>query len=339
MNSSSHSRPMLSLREAFGRALVNIKDEFDFVVLDADVAGGTCSKEFQNACPERFIQCGVAEQNMFGLAAGLALSGVTPIATTYAVFASMRALEQVRNSIAYPNLPVKIAASHVGVDAGPDGVTHQSIEDLAIFRSLPNFTVLAPCDDVDMLGALRASFETDGPVYIRTGRSPVPRILSEAHEFVIGQADILREGGDVGIAATGIMVHRALDAARTLEDRYGLSARVLNFSTIKPIDARTLVNTAAKTGAIVACQDHNAIGGLSEAIAFALCRRYPVPVEVVAIPDVFGRSGDPLELAERYGLTSRHIVKAALRVVKKKDKARRRRNIALERQGRAHNGF
>ncbi len=337
MNSGSPASSKMSLREAFGRALVKLKDEFDFVVLDADVAGGTCSKLFHNACPERFVQCGVAEQNMFGMAAGLALSGITPIVTTYAVFASMRALEQVRNSIAYPNLPVKIAASHVGVDAGPDGVTHQSIEDLAIFRSLPNFTVLAPCDEVDMLGALRAALECEGPVYIRTGRSPVPRILPDGHKFAIGQADILREGSDVAIAATGIMVHRALKAARLLEDEHGLSARVINFSTIKPIDARTLINSASKTGAVVVCQDHNIIGGLSEAVAFTLIRRCPVPVEVVAIPDVFGRSGDPAELAERYGLTSSHIVEAALRAVDRKLKAGWRKKVAFERQGCARN--
>lgn len=332
-------KPSVSLRQAFGKSLVDIAPETDFVVLDGDVAGGTCTKDFADRFPERFIQCGVAEQNMFGMAAGLAWSGIKPFATTYAVFASMRAIEQVRNSIAYPNLPVKIAGSHVGTDAGPDGVTHQSIEDLAIYRSLPNFVVLSPCDEVDMLGAVKAALEYNGPVYIRTGRSPVPQILPKDHEFTIGRADVLRKGMDVGIAATGIMVHRAIEAAYILEEEYYISACVLNFSTIKPIDARTLIETAISTGTIVICQDHNSIGGLSEAVAFTLCRYHPTPIEVVAIPDVFCRSGEPCDLAERYGLTSHDIVQAALRAINKKLTLNWRPDVEAKREDRTHNGL
>lgn len=335
MSSGSDIKQPLSLRESFGKSLVAVAKNFEFVVLDGDVAGGTCTKGFAEKYPERFIQCGVAEQNMVGVAAGLAWSGITPFVATYAVFASMRALEQVRNSIAYPNLPVKIAGSHAGVDGGPDGATHQSIEDLAIYRSLPNFVVLSPCDETDMLGAVIAALEFDGPIYIRTGRNPAPQVLPDDHKFVIGRADVLKEGADVGICATGIMVHRAVEAANILEKRYGVSARVMNFSTLKPIDAHAIVETAIKTGTIVVCQDHNAIGGLSEAVAFTLCRYYPAPIEVVAIPDVFGRSGEPDELAERYGLSSQNIVQAALRAVDKK----RRCEVEVERESRAHNGL
>lgn len=333
MSSGLHVKQPLSLRESFGKALVAVAKDFEFVVLDGDVAGGTCTKIFAEKYPERFIQCGVAEQNMFGVAAGLAWCGIKPFVTTYAVFASMRALEQVRNSIAYPNLPVKIAGSHVGIDAGPDGVTHQAIEDLAIYRSLPNFVVLSPCDEVDMLGAIKAALEFEGPVYIRTGRSPVPQVLPSDHEFTIGRADVLKEGTDVGICATGIMVHRAIEAAKILEKRYSVSARVMNFSTLKPIDALAIIETAKKTGAIVVCQDHNTIGGLSEAVAFTLCRYYPTPIEVVAIPDVFGRSGEPDELAKRFGLSSQSIVQAALKAIDRK----RRNKIEAERESCAHN--
>lgn len=307
-----------TMREAFGRALVELAGKRDdFVVLDADVAGGTGTGIFRDAFPDRFIQCGIAEQNMLSMAAGLSTTGVIPIVTCYSVFASMRAIEQARNSIAYPNFNVKIVASHLGLDVGPDGPTHQAIEDIAIYRSIPNFKVVAPADPFELAKALPVVLDSVGPVYMRTGRSPIPTLFDEDVDFQMGRATLLRDGSDVTIIAVGVMVHRALDAAARLE-REGIMCRVVNMSTLKPIDTEAIEDAALKTGAIVTAEDHNIIGGLGGAVAEVVTETLPVPVERVGIRDVFAESGDPEALAKKYGLDSDAIIAAVKRAFKRK---------------------
>lgn len=297
----------ISLREAFGKALVKVGERRgDFVVLDADVAGGTCTHYFREAFPDRFIQCGIAEQNMMSVAAGLSTVGITPIVTTYAVFASMRAIEQARNSIAYPNFNVKIVASHLGLDTGPDGPTHQCMEDIAIYRAIANFTVVGPGDPSEVEGALEAILDHKGPVYMRTGRSPVPSVLKADNGFRLGRGSVIKGGDDATIIATGIMVHRALAAAYVLEEE-GLSVRVVNISTLKPIDEELIIDCAKETGRIVTAEDHNVMGGLGGAVAEVLSQRAPVPMGMVGIRDTFAESGSPEDLAKKYGLTALDI--------------------------------
>ncbi len=309
---------MISMRDAFGQALVELgKIRNDFVVLDADVAGGTGTLPFREAFPNRFIQCGIAEQNMVSMAAGFSTSGLIPIVTCYSVFASMRAIEQARNSVAYPKFNVKIIASHVGLDVGPDGPSHQAMEDLAIFRSIPNFRVVSPADPTELKKALPSILSSDGPVYMRTGRSPLPTIFDEDIGFRIGKAMIVRDGVDCTIIAVGVMVARALVAAGELEAD-GIKCRVVNMSTIKPIDMAVIKDSAEKTGAIVTAEDHNIIGGLGGAVAEVLGEICPVPMQRVGIKDRFAESGDPEALATKYGLDSRTIKAAVLRVIKRK---------------------
>ncbi|WP_415714133.1 transketolase family protein [Maridesulfovibrio sp.] len=309
---------MENMRDAFGKALVElaaIRD--DFVVLDADVAGGTGTYHFREACPDRFIQCAIAEQNMFSVAAGLAESGIIPIVTCYAVFASMRALEQARNSIAYPNFNVKIAASHLGLDVGPDGATHQALEDISIYRSIPNMTVVSPADPVELRAVLPHLLDSHGPLYLRTGRSPLPDVFDAGTKFEHGKAQVLAEGEDCTIMAVGVMVHRALEAARKLAGE-GISCRVLNMSWLKPMDENAVIRAAKETGAIVTCEDHNKYGGLSGAVMETVCEIHPVPVERVAVNDVFGSSGEPEDLAREFGLMPENIEMAVRRVLKRK---------------------
>jgi len=314
------SRPG-SLREACGLAVTELASEFsDLVVLDADVAGGTGFHHFRKAWPERFIQCGIAEQNMMAMAAGMATFGFIPVVSTYAVFSSMRALEMVRNAIALPRLNVKVTGSHVGVDAGPDGATHQSVEDLAIMRAIPNMVVLAPADAIDMHRAVRAMLEYDGPVYMRTGRSPGPIVYPSsalARPFRIGRADVLLDGRDVCLIATGVMVARCMEAREILAGK-GITAAVANMSSIKPLDEQLVIEMAAKTGALVTAEDHNIVGGLGSAVSETVCRKRPVPIEMVGLRDVFGESGEPGDLAERYHLMPADIVRAAERVIERK---------------------
>ena len=309
----------ISLRESFGRGLVEIaRDRRDFVVLDANVAGGTCTDIFEKKHPEMFIQCGIAEQNMMCVAAGIGSVGKTiPIATTYAVFASMRAIEQIRNSIAYPKINVKIAASHVGFDVGPDGATHQSFEDIAIFRSIPNMVVLALADYFEMEKATRAALNYDGPVYIRTGRSPTSVMFDNNYEFRIGKGNVLRHGDDVTIIAAGVTVYRAIKSSQELEEA-GIKARVINMCSIKPIDGEIIIKAAKETGAVVTAEDHNRIGGLGSAVSEVLSSNHPVPQEFIAINDVFGESGEPHELAAKHKLTDKDIYNACLKVIKRK---------------------
>jgi transketolase len=306
----------ISLREAFGRALVKAGGERDdFVVFDADVAGGTCAHYFREAFPDRFFQCGIAEQNMMSVAAGISTLGITPVVTTYAVFASMRAVEQARNSIAYPNFNVKVVASHVGLDTGPDGPTHQSMEDIAIYRAIANFKVIGPGDPSEVEGALDAILDHEGPVYMRTGRSPVPSVLPEDYRFQLGRGSLIKDGDDATIIATGVMLHRALAAAALLE-KEGLMVGVVNMSTLKPLDEELIIERARKTGHIVTAEDHNVIGGLGGGVAEVLSQWAPVPMRMVGIRDTFAESGSPDDLAEKYGLTAGFIAAKVREVLK-----------------------
>src|SRR6185503_20079942 len=268
------------------------------------------------AYPDRFVQLGIAEQNMVGVAAGMALAGRLPVASTFAVFA-LRTIEQVRQSIAYPRLNVKLAASHPGLDAGPDGASAQALEDIAAFRAIPGMTVVSPADAIEMSRAVPAILDFDGPVYLRTGRSPARRIFDESYVFEIGRGRIVVDGRDVTIVACGVEVARALDAAHLLM-RDGVSARVVNMSTIKPIDEALLAACARETGAFVTAEDHNIIGGLGGAVAEALARTIPAPIEFVGVRDVFGESGEPEDLAAKYGLAAPSIAAAARRAIARK---------------------
>jgi len=306
-----------TLREAFGKALTAMAGRYPaLVVLDADVAGGTGTHHFRRAYPDRFVQFGIAEQNMIGAAAGMALAGCLPVATTFAVFA-LRTIEQVRQSVAYPRLNVKLAASHPGLDAGPDGASAQALEDIAAFRAIPGMTVVSPADPIEMARAVPAILDYRGPVYVRTGRSPARRVFDDDCVFELGRGRVLRDGSDVTIVACGVEVARALDAADLLA-RGGVSARVVNMSTIKPIDAALLAACARETGAFVTAEDHNIVGGLGGAVAEALAQSIPSPIEFVGVRDVFGESGEPEELAVKYGLTGPSIAAAAHRVLARK---------------------
>jgi transketolase len=308
-----------SLREAFGQALVAAaRRRDDFVVLDADVAGGTCTAAFKEAFPGRFYDFGIAEQNMMAAAAGLAATGVIPVVATFAVFATMRSLEQLRTFVAYPRFAVKVAGSHCGVDAGPDGATAQAIEDLAITRAIPNLAVVVPADPVEMAAAVDAVLAHPGPVYLRTGRSPLPTVFGAGHRFTLGRAQVLEEGSDVTLVAAGAMLHRALAAAAALR-REGIRARVVNCPTLKPLDVECLVECAARTGAVVTAEDHSVIGGLGGAVAEALAERSPVPMALVGVRDRFGASGEPAALARHFGLTAEDVAAAARRLVRARD--------------------
>ncbi len=306
-----------SLREAFGKALSALAHEFpNVVVLDADIAGGTGAHHFRKSHPERFIQFGIAEQNMMAAAGGLAAVGYVPIVTTFAVFC-LRAVEQARLSLAYTQRNAKIVASHPGLDVGPDGGSAQALEDLAAFRAIPGMTVISPADPMEMALATRAILEFAGPVYMRTGRSPSARVYGNDHTFEIGKGDVVRDGSDVTIVACGVEVARALDAAQRLAEE-NISARVVNMATIKPIDVALLARCAAETGAIVTAEDHNIYGGLGGAVAEALAATQPCPIEFVGVRDVFGASGEPDELADHFQISAPFIADAARRVIARK---------------------
>ena len=289
---------MISLREAFGKYIVELAQKRqDFFILDADVAGGTCTHWFRESCPERFIQCGIAEQNMFGVAAGMSTLGITPIVTCYSVFASMRAIEQARNSIAYPNFNVKIVASHPGIDVGPDGATHQAIEDIAIYRSIPNFTVLSPCDEIELKRCTDFILDYKGPVYMRTGRSPVPNIHNEDYEFKFAKPDIILKGKDIAIFTTGITTHRAIEVAKRL------NTWLINVPTLKPIDDTIFKEILSSVKRALTVEDHNIINGLGSLIE-SIIAKYGIPTRLkkLGIKDRFGKSGEPDELAKLYGI-------------------------------------
>ena len=306
-----------SLREAFGKALVEwSRERPNVVVLDADIAGGTGVHHFRKAQPHRFFQFGIAEQNMMAAAGGMAATGLIPVVTTFAVFC-LRAVEQARLSIAYAKRNVKIVASHPGVDTGPDGGSAQALEDMAAFRAIPGMTVISPADPEEMRQATRAILDFDGPVYMRTGRSPSTRLFNPAHKFEIGKGQVLRDGRDVTIVACGVEVARALEAAEFLAARK-ISARVINMPTIKPIDAQILAEASAETGCMVTAEDHNILGGLGGAVAESIAQTQPCPIEFIGVRDQFGQSGEPEELAEHYGLTAPHIAAAAQRALTRK---------------------
>jgi transketolase len=306
-----------SLREAFGKALSAMADDFPkLVVLDADIAGGTGVHHFRKSHPGRFVQFGIAEQNMMAAAGGMAAVGLMPVVTTFAVFC-LRAIEQARLSLCYARRNAKIVASHPGLDVGPDGGSAQALEDLAAFRAIPGMTVISPADAVEMAQATRAMLEYDGPVYMRTGRSPSTRLFGEDHKFQIGKGQILRDGRDVTIIACGAEVARALTAAEMLKED-GIAARVVNMPTIKPIDADLIARCARETGAIVTAEDHNIHGGLGGAVAEALAATVPCPVEFVGVKDVFGASGEPEELAYAFEIAAPFIAAAARKAMKRK---------------------
>jgi len=308
-----------SLREAFGKALAGLASEFPkVVVLDADIAGGTGVHHFRKSHPERFLQFGIAEQNMMAAAGGLAAVGYIPVVTTFAVFC-LRAIEQARLSLAYAQRNAKIVASHPGLDVGPDGGSAQALEDLAAFRAIPGMTVISPADPIEAALATRAILEFQGPVYMRTGRSPSTRVYGEGHAFEIGKGHVVRDGSDVTIVACGVEVARALQAAEKLAEE-NIDARVVNRATIKPIDSTLLARCAAETGAIVTAEDHNIYGGLGGAVAEALAATNPCPIEFVGVKDTFGASGEPEELAHHFGISAPFIADAAKRVLARKRK-------------------
>ncbi len=301
----------IATREAYGKVLKNeLVKNLDVVVLDADLGNATKSITFKAVAPERYFDMGISEQDMMGTAAGLATCGKIPFASTFAIFAAGRAFEQVRNSIAYPKLNVKIAATHAGLTVGEDGGSHQAIEDLSLMRSLPNMTVICPADGKEAEEAIKAAAEYVGPVYLRLGRAAVEDIHDDSYQFRWGKGEVLREGTDVGIVATGIMVAKALEAAKILQQE-GISARVLNIHTLKPLDRELIVETARKTGKIVTAEEHSVIGGLGSAVSEVLVQECPVKQAMVGVKDSFGESGKPAELLAKYGLTAEDIVRAA----------------------------
>lgn len=305
-------------REAYGQALEELGAVCqDVVVLDADLSKSTKTSMFQAKYPERFFNAGIAEQNLMGLAAGFAAAGKVPFASTFAVFATGRAYDQIRNSICYPRLNVKIAATHAGITVGEDGGSHQALEDINLMRGLPNMTVLVPADGPEAKNAVKAAAEYEGPVYIRLGRSGVPTITDPDAPFVIGKGRVMREGTDVTLIGCGMMVEKALEAADMLAEE-GVKAAVIDMSTIKPIDRELIVEWAKKTGAVVTAEEHNIIGGLGSAVAEVLVEEVLVPMERVGIEDVFGESGTGGELVEKYRLTGEHIVEKAKRAIARK---------------------
>lgn len=299
----------IATREAYGKTLVELVENKDIVVLDADLAGATKTAMFKKACPERFFDMGIAEGDMMGTAAGLAVSGKIPFASTFAIFAAGRGFEQIRNSICYPNINVKIAATHAGVTVGEDGGSHQAIEDISLMRSLPNMVVLNPADAVEARQMVLAAAEYVGPMYLRFGRAATPVIHDDSYKFELGKGEVVKEGKDVSIIATGIMVAKALEAAETLKSE-GIDAEVINISTIKPLDNELVLASAKKTGKVVTAEEHSIIGGLGSAVCELLAEEYPVKVTRIGVKDCFGQSGSPAALLEHYGLTAADIVKA-----------------------------
>jgi len=308
----------IATRDAYGQTLVELGQENEnIVVLDADLSQSTKTSLFARHFPERFFNMGIAEQDLMAAAAGFSLEGLIPFASTFAIFATGRAFEVIRNSIAYPRLNVKIAASHAGLTVGEDGASHQAIEDISLMRSLPNMRVIVPADAVETKKVVRKVAQTPGPFYIRLGRPAVPVILEEEYEFEIGRALELFGGKDAYIVACGIMVSIALEAAEQLR-KDGLDVGLINMSTIKPLDEEMIVKVAEKSGALVTAEEHSVIGGLGSAVAEVLVKRYPVPLEMVGIRDKFGESGKPDELLHNYGLTSQAVYDAVLKVIERK---------------------
>ncbi len=307
-------------REGFGAALAELGEKYDFYVLDADLAAATKTGMFKKKFPERFIDCGIAEGNMIGVAAGLAATGKKVFAASFAMFSAGRAYEQVRNSIGYPHLDVNIIGTHASITVGEDGATHQCSEDLALMRTIPGMTVICPADVTEAYAAIEAVLNYAGPCYLRFGRYAVPNLTPELvpdYKFEIGKGVIYREGSDVTILANGYMVHLAMEAADILAGE-GISAEVINIHTVKPLDTELIVASARKTGAVVTAEEHSIIGGLGAAVCESLCESYPVPALRVGVEDTFGRSGQVPELLEIYGLTAENIAAKARRAIEMK---------------------
>ena len=307
----------IATRESYGNTLKELAAEGhdDLVVLDADLAAATKTGMFRKAYPDRHFDCGIAEENMMGVAAGLSTMGYVPFVSSFAMFAAGRAFEQVRNSIGYPHLNVKIGATHGGISVGEDGASHQCCEDFALMRSIPGMTVLCPADDVEAKAAVKAAYEHEGPVYLRFGRLALPVFHDEAtFKFEIGKGEQLTEGSDVAIIATGLEVNEALIAAEQLKNE-GIQARVINLCTIKPLDEELVVKAAKECGAVVTCEEHSILGGLGEAVAAVLGEQCPIPMRRVGVKDVFGHSGPAWELLEQFGLRSDAIIAAVKELV------------------------
>ena len=308
----------LAQRNYYGKALAELaKEDPNIVVMDADLAGSTKTSDFQKVCPERFVEVGIAESNMIGIASGLAASGKTVFASTFGVFATGRCWEQIRLGVAYPKLNVKIVATHCGISVGEDGASHQALEDIAIMRAIPNMTVVAPADAYEAYAATKVLAKTDGPAYMRMGRADFPTILDENVEFVIGKATVLREGKDVTIVGCGQMVSSCLEAADILA-KDGIEAEVINMSTIKPLDSEAVIASVGKTGCCVTAEEHSIIGGLGSAVAECLVESKLVPLERVGTKDTFGESGKPSDLMPKYGLSTEDIVQAAKKSISRK---------------------
>jgi transketolase len=308
----------VSLRETYGRTLLELGlENLDIVVLDADLSHSTMTGYFAQKFPERYFNCGIAEQNMAGIAGGLAASGKIPFASTFAAFATLRCFDQIRMSIAQPGLNVKLVVTHGGISVGEDGFSQQAVEDLALICSFPGFTVIVPADAIETAQAVKAAAETLGPFYIRLCRPKLPLVYSEDYRFKLGKAVMMRQGGDATIIAIGLMVKAALEAAIELE-REGIYCRVLNMSTLKPIDEAAIIRAAAETGAIVTAEEHLEHGGLGSLVAQVVARNKPVPMEFIAIKDTYAKSGKPSELLERYGLTKKDIARGVRSVLKRK---------------------
>ncbi|MEG1027509.1 MAG: transketolase family protein, partial [Oscillospiraceae bacterium] len=295
----------IATRESYGNALVELMEQNnEFYVLDADLAAATKTSIFKKACPERFIDCGIAECNMLGVAAGIATTGKKVFASSFAMFAAGRAFEIIRNSIGYPHLSVNICATHAGISVGEDGATHQCCEDIGLMRTIPGMTILNPSDDIETKACIKALLNYDGPAYVRLGRLAVPVINENAdYKFEIGKGITLQDGNDISIVATGLMVSKALEAAKTLKEQ-GINARVINIHTIKPLDNDIIIKAAKETKAIVTVEEHNIIGGLGSAVCECLAENYPCPVKRIGVNDVFGRSGPANDLLEKFGLSA-----------------------------------
>lgn len=306
-------------RESYGEALAELGDEYDnLYVFDADLAAATKTSIFKKKFPDRFFDCGIAEANMMGVAAGMAAAGKIPFASTFAMFAAGRAYEIVRNSIGYPHLNVKIGATHAGISVGEDGATHQCNEDIALMRTIPGMTIINPADDIEAKAAVRAAVEFNGPVYMRFGRLAVPVFNdSETYKFEIGKGIKLRDGKDVAIIATGLMVNESIEAAKTLASK-GIDATVINIHTIKPIDKDIIIEAAKNAGLVLTVEEHSVIGGLGSAVSDVLSENYPTKVIKIGVNDVYGHSGPAVDLLKEFGLSSENIVKTAIEAVNSK---------------------
>ena len=301
----------VATRDSYGAALAALgADHPNLVVLDADLAGATKTGVFKKAFPDRHFDFGIAEGNMVSAAAGMAAAGLVPFASSFAMFAAGRAFEQVRNSIGYPNLNVKIGATHGGISVGEDGASHQCCEDFALMRSIPGMTVICPADDIEAKAAVKAAYEHNGPVYLRFGRLAVPVFHSEDYQFRIGKGEVLKDGADVAIIANGLMVYEAIQAGEALEEA-GIHACIINMPTIKPLDEELVLEAAKKCGKVITCEEHSVIGGLGEAVCSLLCEKLPTPVRRIGVNDEYGHSGPAVALLKQFGLCADHIVEVA----------------------------